>query len=280
MKILKKVAIVTALLMLPIFISSTFAQKKVNLSYKLQQGQLFNIESVIDQDIVFEANGQPMTLDQTITTKSISKVEDVSAGNISISTTLSSMIMAQSIFGMDIVYNSEDSVQTNPMAEKIGEALKKLIGASYQTIIDNKGNVKSYDLGEFGENEDMTNNISSGNTYVVFPEGKIAVGSTWEADIKPMETSDMKVRSKYTLIKASKKSATIGVESAITANNVGDEDMKMNGSIIGEITVNPKTGWTTSSNMDMEVELEIDQNGMKFPATISGTIEVESSKMK
>lgn len=280
MKNLKKVAIVTALLMLPIFISSTFAQKKVNLSYKLQQGQLFNIESVIDQDIVFEANGQPMTLDQTITTKSISKVDDVKDGNISISTTLSSMIMAQSIFGMDIVYNSEDSVQTNPMAEKIGAALNEIIGESYSTIIDKKGNVISYDLGKFAKNEDMANNISSGNSYVVFPEGKITIGSSWEADIKPMEKSDMKVHSKYTLIKANKKSATIGVESVITANNVGDEDMKMNGSIIGEITVNPKNGWTTSSNMDMEVELEIEQGGMKFPATISGTIEVESSKKK
>jgi hypothetical protein len=277
---LKKMAMVTALLMLPMFIASTFAQKKVNLTYKLNQGQSFNILTEIDQDIVFDANGQTMTLDQTITTKSDAIVSEVSDGNISISTTLSNMKMAQSIFGMEIIFNSEDSVQVNPMAEKIGEALNEIIGESYKTVIDNKGNVISYDLGKFAENGDMANNISSGNSYIVFPEGKIAVGSSWEADIKPMEKSDMKVHSKYTLVKASKKTALINVESIVSANTMENAELKMEGTITGEMTVNPKNGWTTSSDLDMEMELEIEQGGMKFPATISGTISMESTKNK
>jgi len=276
---LKKMAMVAALIMLPIFVISSFAQKKINLTYKLEQGKTFNIVTEIDQDIVFDANGQTMTLDQTITTKSVSTIESASDGQISIKTTMSAMRMAQSIFGMEIIFDSEDeTTQQNPMAEKIGEALKKLIGASYSTIIDNKGNVQSYDLGEFAMNDDMANNISSGNSYVVFPEGKITTGSTWEANIKPLKESDMKINSKYTLIKASKKSVTIKVESTITANNVVDEEMKMDGTIIGEILVDPKTGWTTESNMDMEMELEVDQGGVKFPASISGTITLKSTE--
>ena len=278
---LKKMAVVVALIILPVFIISSFAQKKVNLSYKLEQGKSFNIITVVDQDIVFDANGQTMTLDQTITTKSVSKIESVGDGQLTINTTMSAMRMAQSIFGMEIIYDSEDeTTKQNPMAEKIGEALEKLIGASYSTIIDNKGNVLSYDLGEFASNDDMANNISSGNSYVVFPEGKVAVGSSWEADITPLKESDMKVHSKYTLIKASKKSATIKVESIITANNIEDEELKMDGTITGEIIVNAKTGWTTESTMDMEMELEIDQGGVKFPASISGTITLESTENK
>lgn len=278
---LKKMAVVAALLILPVFIISSFAQKKVNLSYKLEQGKSFNIITVVDQDIVFDANGQTMTLDQTITTKSVSTIESVGDGQLTINTTMSAMRMVQSIFGMEIIYDSEDeTTKQNPMAEKIGEALEKLIGASYSTIIDNKGNVLSYDLGDFAMNDDMANNISSGNNYVVFPEGKIEVGSSWEADITPLKESDMKIHSKYTLMKASKKSVTIKVESVITANNIEDEEMKMDGNITGEIIVNPKTGWTTESNMDMEIELEIDQGGMKFPASISGTITLKSTKNK
>lgn len=272
-------AIVAALIMLPIFIISSFAQKKVNLTYKLEQGKTFEQITEVDQDIVFDANGQTMTLDQTITTKSVSTIESVDDGLLTIKSTMSAMRMAQSIFGMEIIYDSEDeSTQENPMAKKIGESIGKLIGASYSTIIDNKGNVQSYDLGEFAMNDDMANNISSGNSFVVFPKEKISVGSTWEADIKPLKESDMKVTSKYTLIKASKKSATIKVESIITANNIEDEEMKMDGTIVGEIIIDPKTGWTMESNMDMEMELEVDQGGMKFPASISGTITLKSTE--
>ena len=54
--------------------------------------------------------------------------------------------------------------------------------------------------------------------------------------------------------------------------------MKMEGTISGEITVDRKSGWTLKSEMDMETELELEQNGMKFPATISGTILLESEQ--
>lgn len=276
---LKKMAMVAALIMLPVFVVSTFAQKKVKLSYKLEQGKSFNIITEVDQDIVFDANGQTMTLDQTIRTKSVSTIENVDDNQLTIKTTMSAMRMSQSIFGMEIIYDSEDdATMQNPMAAKIGEALEKLIGASYSTIIDSRGNVQSYDLGDFAGNDEMTNNISSGNSYVVYPDKKISIGDSWEADIMPLKESDMKVFSKYTLIKASKKLATIKVESIISANNIEGEELKMDGSIIGEIIIDPRTGWTNESNMDMEIEMEIDADGMKFPATISGTITLKSTE--
>lgn len=274
----KKMAIVTALLMLPLFLTSVLAQKKVSLSYQLEQGQIFKTTTNIDQDIVFEANGQPMALDQKMIFKSSSFVEKVEKDSITIKTTIDAVRMEQSIFGMEIVYDSEDESTTeDPMAAEVGKAMSKIIGASMATIVDEKGNVKKYDLGNFADNSEMANNLTSGNSYTVFPEGKITVGHSWEADITPMKNSDMKSHTKYTLTKISKKTVTIEVLSTITANNVEGEDMKMQGEIIGEIIVDRKTGWTIQSDMDMETELELEQNGMKFPATISGTINVISS---
>ena len=274
----KKMAIVTALLMLPLFLTSVLAQKKVSLSYQLEQGQIFKTTTNIDQDIVFEANGQPMALDQKMIFKSSSFVEKVEKDSITIKTTIDAVRMEQSIFGMEIVYDSEDESTTeDPMAAEVGKAMSKIIGASMATIVDEKGNVKKYDLGNFADNSEMANNLTSGNSYTVFPEGKITVGHSWEADITPMKNSDMKSHTKYTLTKISKKTVTIEVLSTITANNVEGEDMKMQGEIIGEIIVDRKTGWTIQSDMDMETELELEQNGMKFPATISGTINVVSS---
>ena len=278
MKNIKKMAMVTAILMLPLFAVSTFAQKKISLNYNLTTGQSYDVTTEVAQEISFEANEQSMTLDQIIRTKSVSEVGIVENDQLTINTTMSAMRMEQSIFGMEIIYDSEDpATMENPMAQKIGEKLQELIGSTYATTLDKKGNVVKYDLGDFAKNEEMSDNISSGNSYIVFPENKVAAGDSWEADIKPMENSDMKVHSKYTLIKGSKKQAVIKVESTITANNAQGEEIKMSGSVIGEAIVDVKTGWTIESTMDMEMELELDQNGMKFPATVSGTIILTSS---
>jgi len=275
---LKKMAMVTALLMLPLFITTIFAQKKVSLSYQLELGQKFDIVTEIDQDIVFEANGQPMIFDQKMIFKTSSFIEKVEKDSITIKITIDAIRMEQSIFGMEILYDSEDeSTMENPMAAEVGKVMSKVIGANIAAIIDEKGNVKKYDLSNLGDNSQMANNLTTGNSYTVFPEGKVSVDDSWEADITPLKNSDMKSHTKYTLKKITKKTVTIEILSTITANNIDGEDLKMEGEITGEIIVDRKTGWTIQSDMDMETELELEQNGMKFPATISGTINVVSS---
>jgi len=276
---LKKMAMVGALILLPFLISNVNAQKKVKLSYNLQTGNSYITTIDLDQDIVFEANGQPMTLDQRIVFRTGSTIASQNADSTTINTTIDAVRMEQSIFGMEIIYDSEDtSTLANPMAVEVGKAMEKVLGASIGTVIDKYGNVLHYDLGSLGENTDMGNNLSSGNSYIVFSNEKVAVGDTWEADITPMKNSDMKSHSKYTLNKISKKTVVIGVVSTITSNTVDGEEMKMEGTISGEITVDRKSGWTLKSEMDMETELELEQNGMKFPATISGTILLESEQ--
>ena len=271
-------AMVTAILMLPLFITTIFAQKKVSLSYQLELGQKFDIVTEIDQDIVFEANGQPMIFDQKMIFKTSSFIEKVEKDSITIKITIDAIRMEQSIFGMEILYDSEDeSTMENPMAAEVGKVMSKVIGANIAAIIDEKGNVKKYDLSNLGDNSQMANNLTTGNSYTVFPEGKVSVDDSWEADITPLKNSDMKSHTKYTLKKITKKTVTIEILSTITANNIDGEDLKMEGEITGEIIVDRKTGWTIQSDMDMETELELEQNGMKFPATISGTINVVSS---
>jgi hypothetical protein len=276
MKNLKKVAMVAALIMLPIFVASSFAQKKVLLTYKLKQGETHKLTTLIDQDIDFEVNGQSMSLNQGIKMKTTVYIAEASGTENTIKTTLDAIRMEQSIFGMDLVYDSEDETSKgNPMVEKIAESFEKLIGHAYSVIIDNKGNVKEYDLGDFGLNNDMANNINSGGSYVVFPDYKVKVNDSWEADIKPMENSDMSYHTKYTVIKITRKVVTLDVTTKISANALNGIDTKMDGEISGEIIVNTKTGWTVSSEMDMDMNMELEQNGTKFPASISGTISVK-----
>ncbi|NOY51209.1 MAG: hypothetical protein GXO88_11705 [Chlorobi bacterium] len=273
MKNLRKVAVVTALIMLPMFVATSFAQKKVMLSYKLTQGKSYKTLINIDQDIDFEANGQSMSLSQLMSIKTTVTIDKASATGNTTKTTITAIRMEQSIFGMDIVYDSEEETsKSDPMSKQIAQTFKKLIGNSYSVVFDNKGNVKEYDLGDFGKNNDMANNLSSGSSYVVYPDYKVMVNDSWEADIKPMETSDMNYHTKYTVIKITRKVVTLGVSTTISANNLNGETAKVKGEISGKLLVNTKTGWTISSEMDMDMSMELEQNGTKFPATISGTI--------
>ncbi len=74
------------------------------------------------------------------------------------------------------------------------------------------------------------------------------------------------------------KTATIQFDGTISANTMQDMDMKMDGTQKGEMIVDVNTGWLIESSVDQEIELDIDQNGQKFPATISGTIKTVSAK--
>ncbi len=279
MKSFKKLAMVAALIMLPMFIVTSFAQKKVMLKYKLDDGSTYQNITNLDQEISFEANGQTMSLNQIMIMKTDISVENNEDDNIKLTTTLSSMRMEQSIFGMNIIYDSEiDSTKNDPMVKKIAESLDKLMGSTYSLLMDDKGKIVEYDLGDFSDNSDITNNLTSGNGYANYPDHKVTVGDSWDAEITPLKDSDMSYHTTYTVLKIKKKEVTLGVESKITANKLKDMDSKIDGTISGEMIINPKTGWTISSDMDMEMTMEMNQGGNKFPATISATITVESQE--
>jgi len=173
---------------------------------------------------------------------------------------------------MEIKYDSKDPASTeNPMVAKIAEAFSDLIGSSYTMTMDDKGNVKEIDMKELTDNDDLAQNLSSGSNYAIYPDGKVAVGDSWEKDIEPLETSDMKYHIKYTVLKIGKKETTLGVEGSITANSIDDAEVNLEGTQTGEMIVNTQTGWLISSTIDQELTLDIEQAGQKFPATISRT---------
>jgi hypothetical protein len=254
------------------------AQKSVEFAYNVNSGNQYQTVLNIDQDIVFEANGQQMALDQLMTIKMEMKVNEVTGDSIKLENQFTSVKMTQGIFGMTVTYDSEDpSTMQNPMAAKVGEEMGKLINKSFFMAMDQKGNIGNMNLGNLTDNDDIANNMTSGAMFIAYPDGKVSVGESWEKEIFTSETSDMKFRAVYTLLKVSGKQATIKIDGTITANTVADADLRLNGTQKGEIIVDTKTGWFIESTIDQEIELDIEQNGMKYPATISGTIVTTST---
>ena len=273
------VSILFMVLFVPFFVSQSFAQKSADLKYVLNQGDTYNYVLNIDQDIVFEANGQPMALNMLITFENSTKVAGVTPDSINLESTIERVKMAQSIFGMQITYDSDDpATAQNPMAAKIAESMGMIIGKSYIQVMDERGGVIRMDMGNLTDNEDFADNLNSGTQFAIYPDHPVKVGESWEKDISPVEESDMKIHAKYTLLKLSGKQATIQFDGTISANTMQDMDLKLEGTQTGEMIVNTKTGWLIESNVDQEIEMDMEQNGQKFPATISGTIKTTSVK--
>jgi len=281
MKNCKKISATLLIIFLPAIFISLYAQKSVELKYNVTKGDKYNSVMHLDQDIVIDANGQTMALDQIIDFKMSTEVTDNTKEDFTTKSTINAVKMTQGVFGMQITYDSEDSTTLqNPMVAKIAEAMGDLIGASYSMVMDHKGHVKEIDASAFSQNDDIANNISSGSGYAIYKEGKVKVGDSWEGDVTPLKNSDMKVNMTYTVLKITGKEATLGLNGTIKANTMDDSELNLDGTMSGEMTVSTHTGWLIKSVIDQEIKLDIDQNGQTFPATITGTITTTSEKIK
>ena len=281
MKNCKKISATLLIIFLPAMFISLYAQKSVELKYNVTKGDKYNSVMHLDQDIVIDANGQTMALDQIIDFKMSTEVTDNTKEDFTTKSTINAVKMTQGVFGMQITYDSEDSTTLqNPMVAKIAEAMGDLIGASYSMVMDHKGHVKEIDASAFSQNDDIANNISSGSGYAIYKEGKVKVGDSWEGDVTPLKNSDMKVNMTYTVLKITGKEATLGLNGTIKANTMDDSELNLDGTMSGEMTVSTHTGWLIKSVIDQEIKLDIDQNGQTFPATITGTITTTSEKIK
>jgi hypothetical protein len=214
-----------------------------------------------------------VNIDQKITTYVNTVVGKVAADSIQTTSTVKRMTMSQSVFGQKINYDSSDpKTYASGPAKRIGDALNKVIGKSYQVFIDEFGNITKFDMGDLAGQDKVAGSVNSGDNFIVFPGHSIEVGDSWQADIKPMKSSNMIYHVKYTLKKVSGNEAVIGIEAKISANKVENQNMTLDGVQNGEATVDIRTGWTTKLNVDQEVKMEVQQNGTSIPMTFSGTI--------
>ena len=267
-------------LLVPVIPQQVVAQKKVLLKYNLKKGEKFVGHTTTNQDITMQAQGQTITMNQAITSDITTVVKKVTADSIVTANTLDKMTMDQTMFGQELKFDSSDpSTYASGRGKQIGDALNKMIGKVYNITMDRLGNIGSYDLKNLLKNNGkVAGNLKSGNNYIIFPKHKVKVGDSWEADIKPMKTDNMKIHMKYTLKKLAGKKATIAVEGTITANKMNGGNMNLTGTQSGEAVINIKTGWPISSQYSQDIKMKMERNGMEIPMEISSTIKTTSEK--
>lgn len=279
MKRTNKLLMILAMMLLPGFLLTSFAQKSIQLKYNVKNGDRYKSNMTMDQDITMEVQGQSMVLNQSMNFDFSYLVSAVAADSFDLKTTIDAISMKQTVMGMEIVYDSKDtSTYNNPIVgTKVSDEMNKLIGVGITTTMSTNGNVGSVDLGSIDTDSQIAGNMKSSFSQAVYPDHKIKVGESWSNDISTKGLAEMNVHMTYTLNKVTRKQAEIGVSGTIDSP---DADAKLKGTITGNMTVDRKTGWVIHSTFDQDFDLQMEQNGMSFPASVSGSYEINSEKEK
>jgi len=278
MKRTNKFLLIVAMMMLPGFIMTMYAQKSIELKYNLKKGSKYQSTMDMTQEVDMEVQGQTMVMNSEMNFEFDYTVTDVRADSFDLQTVITAMKMKQSVMGMDIIYDSKDtSTYNNPMVgTKISDEMNKLIGAAITTTNSVNGNVGKVDMGTLDKDNDMARNMKSSFSQATYPDHKVKVGDSWTNDITTTGMADMTMHMKYTLTKFNRKQAFINVEATIDSP---DATAKLKGTMSGEMTVDRKTGWVVHSTFDQDFDMQMEQQGMSFPATISGSYEINSKKV-
>jgi len=282
MKTKLNLLLVLAALILSGSFNGVVAQKSIELKYNLKVNDSFSVVSEIEQTIQFETNGQKIALDQDMAFYMTSHIDSVKNDLITQRTTFNRIVMNQQIFGMEMNYDSDDSTTFNsPMGTEFADQMNKLINASVVSVINDCGQIKDMDVSALGNAGETPSSVTTANNYAVYPDHKVKVGDSWESELETTEDAEMDIKMVYTLKKASHKEAILDLKGDLSANLTNpDAPGNLSGTITGTMTVDSKTGMVKVSSIQMDMTMDIDQNGMSFPATVSSFVDTRIDKVK
>jgi len=65
----------------------------------------------------------------------------------------------------------------------------------------------------------------------------------------------------------------------LKGNVIDGKEINLEGTTVGEMTINVKTGMLITSTMDIELAVDLEQQGMKVPANIMSTTVTTAEKI-
>ena len=250
----------------------TFAQKKVELKYNLPSGKEYSTQINMVQTIAMEVNGQAMELDQVMTFFMGIKVIENYGDSTKLTLSIDRIKMNQKVMGMDIKYDSDSIDTSNPMAAQMHEGMKGILGKKIEQVMAPNGKILRVDLGDLEDDAEFAKNMGNLGQYVVYPDGKIKVGVSFEQDAQQIVENGVITKMKYTLAKIENGIAVFNVEGTITSEEGNEMGIEMEGTQSGTMSVDINTGWQLKGDIEQQMEMVIQQGGMSMPAQVQGTV--------
>ncbi len=270
-------------LLLAIFMiagSLTFAQKSIQLSYKLESGQQHELLIHTQQNIQMEMMGQEMEIVQDISTFQDVVVKEVDGdGNHTLQYTYTRIKLDQSAMGMDISFDSDTAEDdANPIVQQIAASMKQVIGKTIQITIDKLGNQLGNNISEVMTGETSVQGAETG-MMTIFPEKKIKKGDTWEVDNPVEVNSDIVIRNTYTLNEIKDNQAHISFTGVVSGSKISGTDAKVEGAVEGTAVVDIATGWTQSASIQQNMTMVMEEQGVTMPMKMRSSTTFSSKKV-
>lgn len=248
--------------------------KDIKLAYKLEKGQKFTLQINNRQIISMNMMGQSMTLNQNATITQFVTVADKSSEGYTLELKYDHIVFKQNAMGMELQYDSKNPDNNNPMVAQLSETFKKSLENTITAVIDQRGMPLSNNAKEVVGNTNLSG-FESG-MMVVYPDHSLKAGQSWDIQLKPDPSSDFVINSTYKLESFKGNVANISYTGTITGTEIMGASAKVNGTLSGTLEVNLATGWVIKAGINQTIEMEVEENGMKMPMTLTVFTDITS----
>lgn len=216
------------------------------------------MESVIDMDITMKGD---VGMSTSLAMEFNMKVDDVDAeGVITVTSEYTQMKMNMDMMGQEIRYNSDDASHTDPVSQKMAEAMGGMINTPFE--------MKMNDLSEIVEAPDFSKMIGNDpmmagqadqmkqtfdNMFAIYPEEAVNLGESWErTTVSGNSQMPMKLNATYTLKEILDDKVILSLNGSVESNG---GMVSAEGTFTGTLDIDRTTGFPTNSVMKQKISI-------------------------
>ena len=223
-----------------------------------QEGSV--MESVVDMDITM--NGD-VGMSTSLAMEFNMKVDNVDAeGVITVTSEYTQMKMNMDMMGQVIRYNSDDINPTDPVSQKMAEAMGGIINTPFD--------MKMNDLSEIVEAPDFSKMIGNNpmmagqadqmkqtfdNMFAIYPERPVNLGESWDrTTVSGNSQMPMTLNATYTLKEILDEKVILTIGGSVESDG-GIADVK--GTFTGALDIDRATGFPIKSFMTQRISMSV-----------------------
>jgi hypothetical protein len=249
--------------------SNSASKRAIDLKLNLDKGASFKMNT--DMEMNTEVMGLKMLMNMNML--GLMNVKEVNNNETEVNSTISKVkVNMTAPMGGVTSYDSESpNKESNPMTA----SFDKMVGKAFSMVIDKKGRVLRTmgldSLMSMGENGTSLDGIFK-QSMAILPDHPVKIGDSWSSDqVIDMQGLKMDVKNTWTLKDISNIEAICDIISnySISPTKINKNgqavDMSGSGNQTGIIHIDLKTGFTTKSTLNTDIEMKMNSQGVDMP---------------
>ncbi len=256
----------------------TGTSDEIELKLNLTKGKMYDMQMVMASNVDMNMMGQSVTTATNMEMGMDYEVKDVlPSGNYLVRSTYKSVKVTGSTTmggkdsGMSYEYDSKTDKATGFQAQEMAKSMKKMIGQYTEMEMDKFGKIIKTTMSN-GLNNEKGSGMDNMN-YAVFPDKKIKVGDTWDSEVEQNMNGTLAIiKTKYTLVSVIDGIAEVSMDGTLEIKP-GSEG-RISGTQKGTSKIEVATGMNTEIVLDQDIDMEMNDMGMKMPMKLKNKITI------